>query len=69
MEGSSIPVVYIAPPPLYAPICGESALEEGITNNLMTHYVSMSEVEMNGTDAYGVVLNRDEAEDFFAVDL
>ncbi|KAF8162949.1 N-terminal glutamine amidase-domain-containing protein [Crassisporium funariophilum] len=36
--------VYISPPPLYDPICGSTAVQKGIQNNLMSQFVDMRQV-------------------------
>ena len=51
--------IYSSPPPTYAPICGPSALERRITNNLMDKFVSMDKGD------YGLVLDRDKVDSFF----
>ncbi|KDR81797.1 hypothetical protein GALMADRAFT_240006 [Galerina marginata CBS 339.88] len=55
---------YSSPPPIYAPICGPLALQEGITNNLMLNYVSMNG---NYKDIYGFVVDRAGVDDIFRV--
>ncbi|KIM49422.1 hypothetical protein M413DRAFT_59704 [Hebeloma cylindrosporum] len=55
--------IYSSPPPAYAPICGPSALERSITNNLMENFVSM--VDKGVECRYGMVLDRDEVDSFF----
>jgi len=42
---------YVVPPPLYEPIQGRLALENGVTHNLMTEFVNMS------STAIGVVVD------------
>ena len=49
------PPAYLSPPPLYKPICGPLAAEEGVENNLMSHFVCMS-----SDGYYGRVLDRAE---------
>lgn len=56
-------LVYSSPPPTYAFICGASAADRGITNNLMEQYVSMSDA--SEADLYGVVLDSLEVNSFF----
>lgn len=46
---------YQSPPPLYKPIQGAIALENGILNNLMTGFVCMKSSE----NAYGDVVVMD----------
>jgi N-terminal glutamine amidase len=48
---------YLSPPPLYKPICGPLAAEEGVENNLMSHFVCMT-----SDGYYGRVLDRTEIE-------
>jgi hypothetical protein len=55
--------VYSSPPPTYALICGTSAADRGITNNLMEQYVSMSDA--SEADLYGVVLDSLGVNSFF----
>ena len=57
--------VYKSLPPVYPPICGIGALQKGITNNLMSHYVSMSAVERGDTSDFGNVLSLGEVKQFF----
>lgn len=58
--------IYFSPPPTYNPICGPGALQGGITNNLMSHYVVMMEnLESNRERFYGVVLDREGVGRFF----
>ena len=44
---------YSAPPPRYPPICGKNAKQNGVTHNLMSHFVSMDQSD----ELYGKVLN------------
>ncbi len=60
------PGVSLSPPPSYAPICGPSAMQKGIRNNLMKRYVTMSTAADSDSQVYGVVLDRESADDFFA---
>jgi len=48
-------VVYQAAPPLYPPIAGPRATENGIAHNLMTDFV-----DMNNPNGFGVVVNLEE---------
>ena len=59
-------IVYNSPPPTYSPICGPGAVQDGVTNNLMTHYVAMVELETTSESRYGVVLDRKAVDMFFA---
>lgn len=60
------PSVYLSPPPSYAPICGPSAVQKGIVNNLMKRYVTMSAAANSDFAVYGVVLDRESANHFFS---
>ena len=51
----SASVVYRVPPPLYPPIAGVRARENGIVDNLMTHFV-----DVNNPNGFGVVMNLEE---------
>ncbi|TFK42976.1 N-terminal glutamine amidase-domain-containing protein [Crucibulum laeve] len=42
LQDDPVKQIYLSPPPLYGPICGKRAAENGITNNLMTSFISMS---------------------------
>ncbi|KAF8803507.1 hypothetical protein BYT27DRAFT_7195342 [Phlegmacium glaucopus] len=53
---------YLSPPPLYKPLCGPSAAERGVENNLMSHFVSMTPID--NIDDYGKVLDRTGIESF-----
>ena len=52
---SSASVLYFATPPQYPPIAGVRAREEGITHNLMTDFVDMTD-----SQGSGVVMNLEE---------
>jgi hypothetical protein len=59
---SSIEISYVltdyhSPPPLYEPIRGAIALEHGISNNLMSGFVSMD--SSSDSDTYGDVVVLD----------
>lgn len=56
--------IYSSPPPIYAPICGASARERSITNNLMENFVSMVGASVEES-RYGLVLDRDKVDSFF----
>ena len=60
------PGIYLSPPPSYAPICGPSAVQKGIANNLMQRYVTMSTAVNSDFAVYGVVLDNESANAFFA---
>ena len=49
------PAVYCAAPPQYPPIAGARARENGITHNLMSHFVDMS-----NPGGFGVIMNVGE---------
>ncbi|KAH7922829.1 hypothetical protein BV22DRAFT_1016534 [Leucogyrophana mollusca] len=53
-EGSSASR-YLASPPVYPAICGPQAVVNGVTNNLMTDFVSMD----SSAGAYGTVMGLD----------
>ncbi|KAF9646275.1 hypothetical protein BDM02DRAFT_3130510 [Thelephora ganbajun] len=55
VQNLSTSVVYKAAPPLYPPIAGVRARENGIVNNLMTDFVDMSNPK-----GFGVVVNLEE---------
>jgi len=54
---------YISPPPPYRPIRGQSAIDDGIDHNLMSHYVNMLFADDSG--AYGNVYGCEEVLEFF----
>jgi hypothetical protein len=47
---------YRAPPPPYPPLCGRGAKGRGETNNLMSNFVSMEQLDEN---MYGIVMAFD----------
>jgi len=52
---SSAPAIYYATPPQYPPIAGVRAKENGITHNLMTYFVDMSNPQ-----GFGAVMSLEE---------
>jgi len=52
-----------SPPPAYPPIRGQSAIDNGMDHNLMSHYVDMLHADDSG--AYGRVYGYEDFLDFF----
>lgn len=55
VQNPSVSIVYYAAPPLYPPIAGVRARENGIVHNLMTDFV-----DMNNPEGFGVVMDLEE---------
>jgi len=55
VQNSPASAVYAVAPPLYPPIAGVRARENGVAHNLMTDFV-----DMNNSEGFGVVMNLGE---------
>lgn len=55
VQNPSASVIYHATPPLYPPIAGTRATENGIAHNLMSDFV-----DMNTPEGFGVVVGLEE---------